>query len=145
MLKKLIAPVVLGGALLGSLAVGGSAYAAAPTTTPSAAHTTAGKGEVRSWLRAHRKELRRGGVAVSAKAIGITPKVLVADLKSGESIAQVATANHVDPSTVVQALTTAADARVNQAVKAGKLTSAQGTKIEAKVPALMTRAVDKVR
>ncbi len=42
MLKKLIAPVAVGGALLGSLAVGGVADAATPATTSTPAVHAAG-------------------------------------------------------------------------------------------------------
>ena len=61
MLKKLIAPAVAGGILAGSLAVGGTAFAAtpAPTTTTHATH--AGARAAHRWLRAHRKGLRAGG------------------------------------------------------------------------------------
>jgi hypothetical protein len=141
MLKKLVAPVVIGGALLGGVAAGGTAYAAAPTnsaTTPS----HAGKGPLRTWVRAHRKELRKAGLTVSAKAIGITPQALAADLKAGNSIAGVASQHNVNPQTVVTALVNAADARVNQAVTAGKLTSTQASNIESRLPTTVTKIVD---
>ena len=147
MLKKFIAPVVLGGTLL--VAVGGTASAATPA--PAARHAAhhaghhAGKGALHGWLKANRKAIRTQAVDISATTIGITPQVLVADLKSGESIAQVATANDVQPSAVVAALVSAADAKVGQAVTAGTLTSTQGQKIEAKLPAFVTKVVDKVR
>ena len=146
MLKKFIAPVILGGTLL--VAVGGTASAATPAPAAHAGHHAghhAGKGPLHDWLKANRKAIRTQAVDISATTIGITPQVLVTDLKSGESIAQVATANHVQPSTVIAALVSAADAKVGQAVSAGTLTSAQGQKIEAKLPAFVTKVVDKVR
>ncbi len=158
MLKKLIAPVVLSGALLGSLAVGGVAFAAAPATpaTPAAApaatavtsathHTDAGKGKLRAWLRAHRKVIRAKVVAISAATIGVTPPALVAELKTGKSIAQVATEHNVDPTTVVTALSKAADTVVAQAVTDHKLTQAQADRIDALLPARITKIVDRVR
>ena len=45
---------------------------------------------------------------------------------------------------VVAALVSAADAKVGQAVSAGTLTSAQGQKIEVKLPAFVTKVVNKV-
>jgi hypothetical protein len=155
MLKKLIAPVVLSSALLGSLIVGGVAYAAAPTSGPTAtaaataAHQTAAhrtdKGKLRAWLKAHRKAIRAKVVAISASTIGVTPQTLVAELKTGKSIAQVATEHHVDPSTVVTALSVAADAKVAQAVAQHELTRAQADRIDAILPARITRIVDRVR
>jgi len=150
MLKKLVAPLVLSGALLGSLAVGGVAYAAAPTSGPtvtapaaSAHHTD--KGKLRAWLKAHRKAIRAQVVAISASTIGVTPQTLVAELKTGKSIAQVATEHHVDPSTVVTALSVAADAKVAQAVAQHELTQAQADRIDAILPARIARIVDRVR
>ena len=166
MFKKLIAPVVVGGVLLGSLAVGGVAAAATPTTTSTpAAHVRAPRAH--RWLRVHRKELRAQGLAISAKTIGITPQALRADLRSGESIAQVAeelgerpgikqmgqvmkaatalaAANGSSAAAVESALTTAADNAVKQAETAGKVTATQATVIEARLPARIDKAVNHV-
>jgi hypothetical protein len=147
MLKKLIAPFVIGGVLLGGVAWAGVAGAAAPAATASAsaapvAHT--GKHALRAWLRTHRRELRREGVAISAKTIGVTPKALVAELKSGQSIAEVAAAHGVSTQTVVNALSSAADAKISQAVTDHKLTSTQAAKIEAALPSYLTKAVNHI-
>ena len=143
MFKKLIAPVVVGGVLLGSLAVGGVAAAVTPTTTSTpAAHVRAPRAH--RWLRVHRKELRAQGLAISAKTIGITPQALRADLRSGESIAQVASANGSSAAAVEAALTTAADNAVKQAETAGKVTATQATVIEARLPARIDKAVNHV-
>ncbi len=146
MLKKLIAPVVLSGALLGSLAVGGAAFAGttAPATAPATAgaHHAIGKGH--GWWKAHRKEIRAEGLAISAKTIGVTPQALAAELKTGKSIAQVAGEHNVKVSDVVGALTTAADAKVADAVKVGTITQARADKITARLPARITRVVNHV-
>jgi hypothetical protein len=141
MLKKFIAPVVVGGLLLGGIAFAGTAYAAAPATSTTI-QTQAGRAQLRAWVRAHRKELRKAGLDVSAKTIGITTQALRADLKAGNSISGVASQHNVDPQNVVNALVSAADTRVNQAVNAGKLTSAEASKIEAKLPTVVTKIVD---
>jgi len=143
MRNKLIAPVVVGGLLLGGLALATPGVAAAATPTdPSATHAT--KGDITSWVRSHRKEIRKAGVTISAKTIGVTPQVLVTDLKAGNSIAGVATQHGVSPQTVVNALVSAADSRINQAVTNGKLTAAEASVIEARLPARVTKAVDHV-
>ena len=144
--KKIIVPVVIVGSLLGGVAAGTTAYASSPST-PTAAATPAqsAKHPLHAWLRAHRRELRREGVAISAKTIGITPKALVTDLRSGQSIAEVAKEHNVTAQTVVNALTNAADSEINQAVTNHKLTSAQAQKIEARLPARLSKAVNRVR
>ncbi len=141
MFRKIIAPVVIGGAVLGGVAATGTAYAATPAaSTPSASH--AGKGQVKAWVHSHRKELRKAGLDISAKTIGITPQVLRTDLKDGNSVAGVATQHNVSPQTVIDALVSAADSQVNAAVGTHQLTSAQASKIEAKIPARVAKVVN---
>ena len=143
MLKKLIAPAIAGGILVGSLTMGGAAYAATPAPVAApAAHATVK--QARHWLKAHRKALRKAGIAISASTIGTTPKALVAELKSGKSIAQVATEHNVTAGTVIGALTKAADAKVAHAVAAHKLTQVQADKIDAALPARITKLVNHV-
>ncbi len=146
MLKKLIAPVVVCGAMLGSLAVGGSAYAASPATAPAAAPAAAhhANGTARAWWKSHRRSIRAQGLAVSARTIGVTPQALAAELRTGKSIAQVAGEHNVSASSVIGALTAAADAKVTAAVTAGKLTQAQGDKLSAALPARITKVVNHV-
>lgn len=135
-MKKFIAPVVLAGTVLAGISVGGAAYAAAPaptaSTAPAGTHHL-GHGAIHAWIAAHKKEVRHAVVSVSATTIGITPQQLRADLVSGQSIGQVATANGSSPDAVIAALTTAVDAQVDQAVTNGTLTSAQGTAVKAKL------------
>ncbi len=147
MLKKLIAPAVAGGILIGSLAVGGAAYAATPSTTTAPSTTQAAHPGARAahrWLRTHRKDLRREGLSISASTIGITPQALRADLVSGQSIAQVAAAHGSSAAAVESALTKAADSALQQAETAGKLTAAQVATAEARIPARIDKAVNHV-
>ncbi len=139
MLRKIIAPVVVGGVLLGGVAASGTAYAATPAT-PTTAQAHAGK--AKAWVRSHRKELRKAGLDVSAKTIGISPQALRADLKAGNSVAGVATQHNVSPQTVINAIVSAADGQINQAVTDQKLTSTQANKIEALIPGRVTKAVN---
>lgn len=145
MLKKLVAPVAITGALLGGVVGGTSAYAAAPPSTPAAATAHSGKHTLQAWLRGHRVKLRREGVAISAKTIGVTPQALVTELKSGRSIAQVAGEHNVSAQTVVDALDSAANAKINKAVTNHRLTQTEASKIEALLPKYLTTAVNKVR
>jgi hypothetical protein len=135
MVKKIVAPVVVGGALLfgvGTVGVANTAGAATP----------ASKGQIKAWVKSHRQELRRAGLAISAKTIVITPQTLAADLKAGDSVAGVATEHNVSPQTVVNALVSAADTQINNAVTAGKLTSTEANNIETALPTFVTKAVD---
>jgi hypothetical protein len=138
--KKIIAPVIIGGVLLGGVASSGVASAATPT--PAAKTSTASASQIKTWVRHHRRELRRAGLYLSAKTIGITPQTLKSDLKAGNSVAGVATQHGVSTQTVVNALVSAADGKVSKAVTAGKLTSTQASTIEAKIPGAVTKLVN---
>lgn len=142
--KKVIASCVIAGTLVGGVAAGTAAYASSPSA-PVAATAHTGSHPLRAWVLAHRRELRRDGVAIDAKTIGISPQALVTELRSGKSIADVAGQHSVSAQTVVNALDHAADAKINQAVTNHKLTEAQAKTIEARLPARLTKAVDRVR
>jgi hypothetical protein len=147
-MKKLIATVTAGLALSGMAGVGLSAGLSSPAgaATPSAVSTpaTTGRHPLRAWLWAHRKAVARDTVRISAKTIGVTPKALVSTLRSGQSIAEVARADNVDPQTVVNALVQAADAKIGAAVTSHTLSQAQATKIEAALPGAVTKLVNHV-
>jgi hypothetical protein len=139
MFKKLMPPVVIGGALLASLAVGGVANAATPTANPAvhAGTHNAHKSTV------HRK-LRMEALKTSATTIGISPQTLWADLKTGKSISQVASANGSSAGAVESALVSAADQAVNKAQASGRITSTQASTLEARIPARIDRLVNHV-
>ena len=147
MLKKLVVPVVVAGALAAGVVSVGAADAGTPAPL-AAAHSgvtaKAGDPHLRAWLRAHRREIRRHGLVISAKAIGVTPTTLVAELRSGMSIAEVAAQHDVATQTVISALTGAATAKVDAAVSDHKLTTAQAQAIEAALPRYLAKAVSRV-
>ena len=62
-----------------------------------------------------------------ADTIGISTEDLRAALEDGQTIAEVATAGGVDPSTVVGALVTEMEARLDEAVAEGRLTEEEAT------------------
>ncbi len=145
MVKRLIAPVVIAGALLGGVATAGTAYASAPApATATVAANAPATHPLRAWVRKHRRQIRRAGLAVSAEAIGVTPQALATELRSGMSIAQVAAQHNVTAQSVVDALVNAAEARVTKAVSNHELTSAQGSKIDAALPGYVTKVVNHV-
>jgi len=145
MKNKIIASSLAGLALLGgtvAFAVSDAGASTPTTSTPAATAKPATAGG--HWLRNHRRQLRRAGLEASAKVIGITPQALRADLKAGQTVAQVANAKGITTTTLVGDLTKDVDAAIQKAVTNGKLTQAQATKVEAKVPAALTKAVNHV-
>lgn len=139
MLKKLAVPIVAGGMLLGGIASAGTAYAGTPTASVATAHVK--NSAIRAWVKAHRREIAKAGATISAETIGVTPQDLVAELKSGKSIADVAGEHSVNVQSVVTALDNAADARINRAVIDHKLSSTEANKIEAALPTALAKAV----
>ena len=151
-MKKGMAKIPVGLVLSGMAGMGLSAGfaptagAAVPSAVSSTASTaTAARHPLRAWLRAHRREVARHVVGISAKTIGVTPRALVGDLRSGQSIAQVAQAHGVAPQAVANALVQAGDTRVSHAVEDHKLTQNQGAEIQALLPGTATKVVDRVR
>ncbi len=129
MLKKLIAGAVTAAVLgAGSLAVAGAvgSSGSSTTTTPSAQSALGHKGV----------GLFRRAAAVAAKTIGVSVTDLRAAVQSGQTVADVANAHHVAPQTVVSALVTAADQRIDAAVQAGHLSTDRAAKLKARVPKL---------
>jgi hypothetical protein len=137
-----IKKVIAAGAAAATLGVGGFVLAgsanAAPVASPNRVATVTApvKGH-----QAIRRRVRRGIVVVSAKAIGITPQALVAQLKTGTPIGQVATSHHIAANAVVTALVNAGTQRIDRAASNGKLTAARASALKARLPALAQRAV----
>ncbi len=84
------------------------------------------------------------GLEAAAQAIGITPQQLMSELP-GNSLATVATNHGKQPADVATALKSAADARIDQAVQNGRLTSDQGntqkTNIDNRIDQLMNQTI----
>jgi hypothetical protein len=93
---------------------------------------------------AHRKTVA-GAIDVSAKTIGVTPQALRQAIVSGQSVAQVAGAHRVSPTTVVNALVTAGNARIEKALANHHLSAAQAAKLKARLPQAAQRFVDFTR
>lgn len=131
------------------LATSGVALAGAASNTgspPSTTATAAAPAKVGSATRVGKIQLRRlirqGAAAVITKTIGIDRHTLRADLLASQTIAQIATANQVDPQMVINALVTAATTKLNAAVQAGKIKPARATNIEQKLPARVAELVN---
>lgn len=72
-----------------------------------------------------RQGVRAGLLRVSAKYIGVSPKVLAADLKAGKSLAQVAAAHGKTAAGLKEALIEPLKAKLDRAVASGRITAAQ--------------------
>jgi transposase-like protein len=90
-----------------------------------------------------RRAAVHGAVAVSAKAIGVTPDSLRQSLASGQSVAQVATAHDVAPQTVVTALVNAGNARIDKLVANHRLSTTRAARLKARLPQLAQRFVNR--
>jgi len=84
----------------------------------------------------------RHGLKIAAETIKLEPKALARELRSGKSIADVATEHGVDPHTVITALVDAATTKINTARTNGKLTDEQATKLLANLNERVTNAVE---
>lgn len=89
------------------------------------------------------RAIARAAVKDAAGVIGISPQDLVNELKDGKSVADVATAHGVDPQTVIDKLTTDANARIDEAVANGKVTQEKADAAKAKTSERVTKLVNK--
>jgi|SRR5581483_11039941 len=67
--------------------------------------------------------LRRGLIRVSAAYLGLTPAQVRADLRNGQTLAQIATAQGKTTAGLEQAITDAVKTRLDNAVAAGRITA----------------------
>jgi hypothetical protein len=139
--KKIFASGVVCAALLVGLAAPGVASAATSTPSTVSAKDQGHDHRLEKWLIAHRLQIRRAVLSISAKTIGLSSQDLAADLRSGQSIADVASTHHVTARSVTNALLHAADAKLAAAITKHKLTSAQGAKIRSRLETLVVKLV----
>jgi hypothetical protein len=134
---------VAGVALAGAVTVGtaGAAFAADGGSTGSTG-STAPSAQAGKAHPALRRAVRRGAVKVISDTLGVTRADLRAALKGGQSVSEYTTSLQKDPQTVSAALVTAADAKVDQLVGAGKLTADRAATIKGKVPDRVAKLMD---
>jgi transposase-like protein len=133
-------------ALLGTAGVS-IAGATADRDSFSAATAAAPASEAaeRSGRKAHLRAARRHALEVAAEAIGVSPGELVAELRTGKTIAQVAQAHGVAPPAVVDALVGAANDKITAAEESGKLTAEKAAKLRERAAARAERFVTATR
>jgi hypothetical protein len=130
---------VVGVSVAGATSGGGSSQPATAATTTAATATAATKKAVPASVR--RRRLRRAA-ALAAKTIGITPADLVKELRAGKTIAAIATEHGVQPQAVIDALESAATAKIEAAKTAHKITAARATRLERRADRLIPKLVN---
>jgi hypothetical protein len=128
--------VVAAGALVATLALG-----VGQASAHGGRHAKVAQGVV------HKAHQDRGiGLQAAATYLGVSVDVLQADLKAGQSLAQVADATAGKSSAgLIAALTADAQAKLDAAVAAGKLTAAQEQALSARLTAAVTKLVNATR
>ncbi len=122
---------------VGLLTVGTAGVASAqPTGSGSSSPTPAGTQGKPNGRRAV------GVLVLAAKTLGVKPRALVTGLCGGQTIAQIASQHGTSTQDVIAALVKAADARIDQAVKAGRLDAAQAARRKSPVEARVTARVN---
>ena len=138
---QLIAAAVTA-AVLGTAGVSIAGAASDGGSSPAGTPAVTGRDNQLSKPAAHRaRRTLRHGLQVAAKTINIEPKALAHELRTGKSIADVATEHGVDPNTVIAALVDAATTKINTAKTNGKLTDEQATKLLANLDERVTKVV----
>jgi len=109
-----------------------------------------GAGGTAAFAASGAKEKPRAAVAVKARAgllqsaatyLGLDRKALVKELRSGKSLAQIATARNKSVGGLETAILNAFKAKVDKAVAAGKLSSTRAQKLVAAAPAVIHELV----
>ena len=124
-MKKLVAAV----AVAGLLVAGGASVAAA-----------AGPGQGGQGGRGH-AAIRAAGQSAAA-TIGISPEELRSQIRSGKTVAQIATDHGVDPKTVVNAIVTALTQEIDQKAAAGTIDANRAAQAKQKLPDVANRFVN---
>lgn len=133
-IKKLVAGVALAGALtVGTAGVAFAADGSSTTTTPSA------QAAKHPGLRI---KIRKAGVKVVTDTLGVSRQQLRDALKGGQTLSQYATSLGKDPQTVVDALTNAANTKLDQLVSDGTITQQRADTVKGKLSARIDKVMN---
>src|SRR5205085_1967092 len=127
-------------AVLGTIGVSVAGAATSGGSSPTSASATANPN--RAARRGVLAGLRKQALELAAKAIGISPADRAKELKAGKSVADVAGEHNVPTQTVIDALVQAGDKKIEAAKTAGKITAGEATKLENRLPNLVTKLVN---
>jgi hypothetical protein len=154
-----LAGLAAGAMFFGPMVVAADTPSASPAATPAATSST-GSGSTTTtpnvscppgMMSGHGGPGGPGGrptteavtdTSVAATAIGISESDLITDLNNGQTMADVAKANNVDPQKVIDALVEDGQQELAAAVQAGTLTQAQADSMETDVTQRVTDQVN---
>ncbi len=131
-----------GGVALAGAATGGGSSPSDHAAASSVAAESHRHPALRHRTRVHIRRMvhRAGGIV--ADTIGIDRKTLRQEIRSGKTIAEIATAHGVDPQSVVDALVAAANQRIDTAVAHGRITAERAARIKERVSDRIARLVN---
>jgi hypothetical protein len=139
-LCALVLGSAVGGFLItrsGPLTTASAASSSTATTSPSpGAHFRGGFGGAFAGVNL---------VQDAATAIGISEQTLQSDLRSGQTVAQVAAANGSSAQAVITALVGDETTAINSLESSGKITSSQATQMESNLTQMVTSFVNQTR
>ena len=122
------------------LATAGVAVAgAANTGSTSKPAAVATEMATKAGMRGVLHKFAKRGFVLAAKTIGITPKELAQEVKSGKTIAQVATEHGKNPQDVINAIVAAGNQRIQASTK---LSADRKATLEAKLPTVVANFVN---
>ena len=93
---------------------------------------------------AHRIHVRAHGLGAVAKYLGVTPRALRSELRSGKSLAEIATAHGKSVDGLVDAIVAHARARLDKAVEKGRLTRQRADELLSRLTDAVEKAVQRV-
>jgi len=138
-MKRLIAAVVTVGVVtLGTAGVASaqqSGGSTSPSSPPPSSSTAPG-------TKAGHRGVQRAALRITAKTLGLKPKDLLTGLCGGKTVAQLASQQGKSVSDVTNALDQAADARIDKAQSAGKITAAQAAQRKSQVSSRVSTLVN---
>jgi hypothetical protein len=146
-IKKLVA----GAALAGALTVGTAGVAVAADGSSSggaAAPDAAASSQPAQTARRHpwlRHQLRKAAVGVVTDTLGVSRQDLRAALQGGQTLTEYTTSLGKDPQTVVDALTNAANSKLDQLVADGKIKPERAETAKSKLPARIDTLMNRQR
>lgn len=135
-IKKLVAGV----ALAGALTVGTAGAAVAADGSSGAATDPSAQAARHPGLRA---KVRKGAIQVVTDTLGVSRQELRDALKGGQTLSQYTTSLGKDPQTVVDALTNAANTKLDQLVADGTITQERADTVKSKLPARIDKLMNR--
>ncbi len=134
-IKKLVAGVALAGAM--TVGTAGVAVAADGSTTPADPSAQAAKHP------GARLKARKAAMQIVTETLGVSRQEVRDAMKSGQTLSQYATSLGKDPQTVVDALSNAANTKLDQLAADGTITPERAATAKGKVPARIDKLMNR--